>query len=58
MKRINLEKLQDINGIDNLFKKENLQKLNLTQLAALYAFWDNRLVKEIEKIYNSYFIIN
>ena len=42
LKRINLEKLQDINGIDNLFKKENLQKLNLTQLAALYAFWDNR----------------
>ena len=38
-------------------KKENLQKLNLTQLAALYAFWDNRLVKEIEKIYNSYFIM-
>ena len=57
LKRINLEKLQDINGIDNLFKKENLQKLNLTQLAALYAFWDNRLVKEIEKIYNSYFIM-
>lgn len=57
LKRINLEKLQDINGIDNLFKKENLQKLNLAQLAALYAFWDNRLVKEIEKIYNSYFIM-
>lgn len=57
LKRINLEKLQDTNGIDNLFKKENLQKLNLAQLAALYAFWDNRLVKEIEKIYNSYFIM-
>lgn len=34
-----------------------MQKLNLAQLAALYAFWDNRLVKEIEKIYNSYFIM-
>ena len=57
LKRINLERLQDTNGIDSLFKKENLQKLNLAQLAALYAFWDNRLVKEIEKIYNSYFIM-
>lgn len=57
LNKINLERLQDIEGIDRLFKQETLSKLNLAQLAALYAFWDNRLVKEIEKIYNSYFIM-
>lgn len=57
LSRLRLEKLQDEDGINRIFEKESLQKMSLPQLSAMYAFWDNRLEKEIEQIYYSYFIM-
>ncbi len=34
-----------------------LKNLTISQLAALYSFWNNRLVKEIIDIYKSYFMM-
>lgn len=55
--RIGLEKLQDEEGINQIFETAQLQKMSLSQLSALYTFWDNRLVKEVIDIYKTYFIM-
>lgn len=57
LSRLRLEKIQDEDETDRIFEKESLQKMSLPQFSAMYAFWDNRLEKEIEQIYYSYFIM-
>ena len=39
-----------MDDIDSFFTKENLKTLNLTKLAALYAFYANRYTKELERL--------
>ena len=40
-----------------LFSKENLEKLSVSKLSALYSFWINRIAKEIIEIYTIYFMM-
>ena len=65
LSRLNLTGLnyplsQDENNtisLENLFNKDNLQKLSPSQLAMLNTFWLNRFTKEVEYINKTFFIV-
>lgn len=44
-------------SLENLFNKDNLQKLSPSQLSMLNTFWLNRFTKEVEYINKAFFIV-
>lgn len=47
---------EDCLGVEDLFIKENLEKLSINQLSVLNSFWLNRFTKELESTNKTFFI--